>query len=343
VNLNDALEQFDRVDANLGRVEDILRRYRELVPDGIVFSAGSPEDTQVEDLRTAFSEIASALPSIDGWRIESELMPLNEIAQNRLDAFDIGEVQISIDLAAAMGRPTQDVSDYRRRFSKARRALIRGRAQQLVGEIDDALATLITKADRSGQAVVDPDWDRFKLAFAEIERLLGDSITHRGRWNDLKRHLAFGQWGDAHDIAELDWPSIREHVDDALYGELEPLPTEIGDLAEVVANRPEGVVSSELASERLLPEQFERLIYNLFRHTPGYENVTWAMRTNAPDRGRDIAADRVNADPLSGVQRLRVIVQCKHWGSRSIRPTDVASEVATAKLWDNPLRTYSSW
>jgi hypothetical protein len=336
VDLNDALEQFDRVDANLSRLENILTRHRELIPDGIVFSGGSPEELQAEDLRSAFAEVAAALPSIDGWRIESDLLPLDEIAQNRLDAAEIDEVQISIDLAATMSRPAQDVSEYRRRFSKQRRALVRDRARQLVGEIDEALTTLIAKADRSGELVVDPEWERFKLAFGEIERLLGDSIAHRGRWSELKRHLAFGQWGDAHDIADFDWPSIREHIDGALYDELEPIPIGIGDLAEVVSRRPEGAVSSRLAWERLSAEHFERLIYNLFAHTAGYENVTWAMRTNAPDRGRDITADRVKVDPLSGVQRSRVIVQCKHWTSRSIGASVVASEVATVNLWDNP-------
>lgn len=181
-----------------------------------------------------------------------------------------------------------------------------------------------------------PAWDRFESAFSELERLLGASIMQKGRWSDLKRHLSFGQGVDLHDIVDHDWGSVRPYIVEGLYGHLEPIPVEVPDLATVVEQRPSGPVTTRLAWETLAPEDFERLIFNLLTSTAAYENVTWDMRTNAPDRGRDIAAYRVAEDPLSGVQRRRVAVQCKHWLTKSVGPNDVAKEVASIKLWDNP-------
>lgn len=60
------------------------------------------------------------------------------------------------------------------------------------------------------------------------------------------------------------------------------------------------------------------------------------MRTNAPDRGRDLSVMRVTADPLSGVIRARVIIQCKHWLDRSVSASDVASLKEQLTLWEPP-------
>jgi len=336
VDLNNALGQFDAIEANLARLDGVLARYEQLVPSGIVFAAGSAEEVQADDLRAAFVEISGALPAIGGWRIGAELVGLDDIARARLDAEEIGEPEVLIGLGREMGRPAQDVAEYRRRFERMRRELVRERARELMGDIDGLLVSLAGRYERSGEVVADPEWERFKAAFAEIERLLGKAISHRGRWGDLKRHVSFGQATDLADIVEFDWPSVREFIEPALYSELEALPVEIDNLADVVAARPAGNVSIGLAWNRLTSSEFERLVYNLLLHAGGYENVSWGMRTNAPDRGRDIAAYRVNADTLSGVQRSRVIVQCKHWLSKSLGAPDVAAEVATAKLWDDP-------
>jgi hypothetical protein len=334
MDLDGALGQFDAIEANLARLDAVLAQHELLIPSGIVFSAGSAEEAQADDLRAAFDQIAAAMPPIDGWRIETELVALDDIAQARLDANEIGEPEVLIRLGREMGRPAQDVAEYRRRFAKVRRELVRERARQLMGEIDGILASLTGRFERNGEAVSDSEWDQFKDAFAEIERLLGKAISHRARWGDLKRHISFGQGTDVIDIIELDWPSVRALIEPALYSEFEPLPVAIGDLSEVVAARPAGNVSTGLAWELLAPGDFERLVYNLFLQASGYENVSWAMRTNAPDRGRDIAAYRVNADTLSGVKRSRVIVQCKHWLARSLGAADVAAELATVKLWE---------
>lgn len=87
---------------------------------------------------------------------------------------------------------------------------------------------------------------------------------------------------------------------------------------------------------RLDDEGFERLLFALLSDVRGYDNVQWLMKTNAPDRGRDVSAWRVRADELTDVDRERVIVQCKHWPNRSVSPVDVAEVLAKVTLWEPP-------
>lgn len=69
----------------------------------------------------------------------------------------------------------------------------------------------------------------------------------------------------------------------------------------------------------------------------GFQNVQWLMRTNAPDRGRDISAERVLSDGAGAVRTERVIVQAKHWRSKSVSVDEVSLNVAQMKLWEPPL------
>ena len=253
-----------------------------------------------------------------------------------MDAADIGEFEVLIGLGEAMAEPAREIADYRRRFAKQRRALVRDRAREVLDEIDEALAQLSPLFERDGTSVDHPAWDRFQERIAELERLLGQSVLLRGRWPDLKRHIGFGVGGDLRDIIEHDWPDVRPRIVEGLYDALEPLPVGIEDLAAAVAAKPSGPVSTKLAWNTLDADDLERLLFNLLTDAPNYENVQWALHTNAPDRGRDLAADRVYRDPLSGVQRQRVAVQCKHWLSRSVRPDDLVRELASVDLWDHP-------
>lgn len=60
------------------------------------------------------------------------------------------------------------------------------------------------------------------------------------------------------------------------------------------------------------------------------------MKTNAPDRGRDLSVYRVIVDSLGGNTRHRVIIQCKHWLTKSIGPTEIATLKEQMKLWESP-------
>jgi Restriction endonuclease len=61
------------------------------------------------------------------------------------------------------------------------------------------------------------------------------------------------------------------------------------------------------------------------------------MATRAPDRGRDIQAYVFAIDPLMPTRRQRVIVQCKHWQSRSVNVEEVSKVLLQTKLWEPPM------
>jgi hypothetical protein len=60
------------------------------------------------------------------------------------------------------------------------------------------------------------------------------------------------------------------------------------------------------------------------------------MRTNASDKGRDLSVFKVHQDMLSGVTRKRVIIQCKHWLTKSVCPADISLVKDQVKLWEPP-------
>jgi restriction endonuclease len=121
-----------------------------------------------------------------------------------------------------------------------------------------------------------------------------------------------------------------------LYSEHEPLPVAVDDLATLAASEPHGPVSTALSWDSLAPDEFERLVFNIISDASGYENPKLLTRTNAPDRGRDLSVDRGLSDALSGVARQRVIVQCKHWTSKSVALADLVEAVAQTELWEPP-------
>lgn len=92
----------------------------------------------------------------------------------------------------------------------------------------------------------------------------------------------------------------------------------------------------KLQWDRLTSESFERLMFRLASEADGYTDVDWLMRTNAPDHGRDVAATRLRYDPLSGYTHERLIIQCKHWLSRSLTDDEIAKEVVSVDHWSNP-------
>jgi len=337
VDLDKALAQFDAVEANLRRLEDVWSKYLDLIPANIAFTAGSPQGRESENLRRSFDELGSALPAIDGWRIEERPLALDDIAQARLDASDIGEPQVEIDLEQGIHAPGDQIAEYRFRFSRARQRLVRQRIRELIEQTDSLLATLCQRFERDGTpAGEDQEWQAVVSGIAEIERLAGGSLQRKGDWSTLKRHIAFAQGVDIHDIADHDWPSVRPDIEASMYDELEPLPVDVDDLGTLASSGASGPVSTKLSWDALEDEDFERLIYNILLDAPGYENVQWLTQTNAPDRARDLSVQRVLTDTLTGVQRQRVIVQCKHWTAKSVNPDDVSSAVTKMALWEPP-------
>lgn len=333
--LDAALREFEAVEANLAKLERLWSRIEARIPEGIAFGS----DADYDDLRRSFAELLEHLPAIDGWHPENRPMDLNEIAQSRLDAWDIGEIEAKVSLEEYISAPGRDLREYRFRLNRARRKLVR---EALLGQIDQVdtvlkeLSPLLRDDPKLSDKVSGSRWEFLKSRIDEIDTLLGSSVKRPERWSDLRRHLSFGMLGDLHDIVSFDWSKVKSGLSKAIYGENDPIPVTVKDLGELVASRPKGPVTTKLKWETLSPEDFERLIFTLISTQDGYENPEWLMRTNAPDRGRDLSAMRVTADPLSGVMRARVIIQCKHWLDRSISPSNVASLKEQLTLWEPP-------
>jgi hypothetical protein len=336
VDLNRAIADFDATETTLRRLESVWERLTALVPQGIAFVGDSPEGIEYEDLCRAFRDLTEGLPPIDSFRIAAEPTPLDDIAQSRFDAQEIGYIEAITNVEAGIAQPGEAIREYRFRFNRARRRVARDRILELITEIEGHLQSLTNRIDSGTEPIADPEWDQLREAVSEIERLAGSSTPRRGRWGELHRHLAWAQGVDLHDIAIHDWPSVLADINAALYTDVEPMPVSGVDLGELAESHPEGRVSTKLHWPAIDDEGFERLIFNLISNTPGYENSRWLTKPHAPDGGRDLSVERVHIDLLGGTKRQRVIISCKHWLSKSIGPDVVHAALARVPLSEPP-------
>jgi len=333
--LNAALRHFEATEANLVKIEKVLVEIESSIPQGIAFG----ENHEYEENCRSFYALLESLPKIDQWKPEIFLMELDEIAQNRLDAQEIGEFECMVSVERRISEPAKFLREYRYCFNQKRRELIRDAITELIDVIDSnlrQLSKILQQDTESNKAVDDPNFDTLKNNVAQINTLLGSSVSKPPRWSDLHRHMHFGMVGDLHDIIEHDWPSVKGGLRKSLYGEREPVPVEIEDLGELVSNKPRGPVATELLWGHLTDEGFERLLFALISSEHGYENPEWLMKTNAPDKGRDLSVYRVYADSLGGTIRQRVIIQCKHWLSKSVGAAEIAVLREQMKIWEPP-------
>src|SRR5206468_2771279 len=134
----------------------------------------------------------------------------------------------------------------------------------------------------------------------------------------------------------LDWPNVRSVILKEVYGEHDPLPVKVADLGALAATKPTGPVSTKLQWANLTDDEFERLLFGLISTTEGYVNPQWLQKTNAVDQGRDLSVQRVLNDQLGGTKTERVIIQCKHWLTKSLATSDVSTLAAQMTLWQPP-------
>ena len=313
-----------------------MKEIESLIPDGIVFDGNNPD---YEDKCRSFYIILNSLPKIDDWKPKIYLMELNEIAQSRLDAQEIGEIECLIGLEEDLSKPGKQLREYRYKFNTKRKELIREAISELIDSVDQDLKIIggeIKEDTELNAEIKSTHFDKLRNSISQIDTLLGSSVSRPIRWSDLQRHLHFGEVHDFNDIMKLDWPNIKEDLKKNLYSKYEPIPLEIDDLSEIVNTKPKGPVANRLAWENLSSDEFECLIFTLISSENKYENPEWLMQTNAPDRGRDLSVYRRFSDPLGGIIRQRVIIQCKHWLKRSVSVTDVAELREQMKLWEPP-------
>ncbi|MEV8504300.1 restriction endonuclease [Actinoplanes sp. NPDC051475] len=339
--LADALATYDRVALNLDKLDRVWDQMVALIPDGPFMGAGSPDEDLYQELAETWEELASSLPAINGWQITAKIVDYAAIGQIRLDYLDIAEPPAIPAFNRTVHAPGAQAKTYRRKLMRARQELVRQRAEELVATIDAALAAVPTADDEAlppEQAT--PVLDQVREAFNELERLLGDALNNAPRHHDLRRHLRFGEPHDAHDIATWDWPTLRPHIEQAVYGDAAPVPVEVSDLGALAATAGSAPVPSRVRWDRLDADGFERLLGRILEHSGSYEGINRLMALNSTDAGRDLEAYRVVTDGLLTATRERTIVQAKHWSSRSVNATEVA-DLVHAKLpgWEGePVR-----
>lgn len=330
----DALKQFEATEANLTKIENLWKELEELFPDGIQIG----ESPEYEDRRRSFDSILRSLPKIDGWRLEISAPDWDAVVSARLDYMELGDPFEEARFESFIWVDGKEIREYRYRLNEKRRELIRDALVAAIEKFDADLRLIrkeIGERERN-EDVRSPLWAELKKTTDQIEVLLGSSVQKPPRWNDLRRHLHFAMVGDLADIEEYNWPAVKEGLRKGLYGVYEALPVAATDLADLVAAKPTGPVITALEWENIDADAFERLVFSLISQVPGYENPEWLMRTNAPDRGRDLSVTRVIVDPLSGTFRQRTIIQCKHWLSASVSLPDVQHAVAQTELWNDP-------
>jgi hypothetical protein len=337
MDLNSALQQFDAVEANLAKLDSVWQSLTKLVPEGIAFLGSSPEGREYRQLARDFQHLLKGLPSIDGFSIAKQPLDLDEIAQGRLDAREVGEIEAQVAIERAIEEPGLEIDEYRSRLARKRNQLARIRLEEIIAEVDRLLVPLAEAiVHRDDPASVRcAEWEQIEVYVAEIDRLFG-SAPRSPAWRNLRRHLGFAMGVDLMDIVENDWPAVKSEIARLEYDRAEPLTVAVADLGELVAAKPTGRVSTALNWSALDDAGFERLIFSILGDASGYQNPEWLMHTNAPDRGRDLSVTRVRDDSLSGVARDRMIIQCRHWLSRSVTDVDISNALVRISHWEPP-------
>lgn len=329
-DMDSALDQFDRTEINLDKLAEVWRRYEPGIPDSVHFGTDTPE---VDQARRDWTGFVRAMPAIDGFRIVEVLPSYDDIAQNHWDANEVGEVDALVEATNWPIQPGRELAHYRHQLRSLRRALVRSTLDKTLAAVDSLLSSAEeTQAGFGFSSTTENGWAVLEHEFQQLQRLLGPDRPSEGRWADMARHLRFAEPHDLRDIVVLDWPTIRQAVLDHVF-DGEPVPVQVSDLAVLVASQPSGPVSSTLNWKMLDADGFERLVLAVLQDAPDYENAARLMHLNASDKGRDLSADRVVAGSLSGVERVPVMVQCKHYPSGSANLDDCRKSVEQAKLW----------
>jgi hypothetical protein len=331
---NDALKTLEAVEANLSRLEALWSEIEPLLPEPRKVATADPEK-YIEQARI-FRQFLGQIPAIDGYELQYAIMEPDEIATTGFDVFELDEFPATVSFVEQLHKQGDLLREYRFKLESKRRTFARQSVRELCESIDSQLQDLKKSARRLAPHSEMPKvkWEKLKAGFREIDALLGKSIKRPERWSDMARHLHFGMKGDFNDIVKLDWPSITGGLERNLYGDQDPLPVSVSDIGELVGSKPSGPVAIELQWKALSPGDFERLIFNIISKTGGYEQPQWLTHTNAPDRGRDLSAYRVDKDPLSGPRRTRIIFACKHVSS--VNGTEVGKLRNQMEFWDQP-------
>lgn len=331
MELQQLLSIFDAASANLAKAERVWSRARPLLPDSAVLG-GAPG---FDDFARDWLKIIAALPPVDDWTITDPLPTPNQIGQAFLDCMDIDMPAWSV--YEAIEKPDKDLEQYGYLLRRARREAVRHRIEELVAEVDRLLPLIVDGVPTDADDPLEhPGTALIRDHIAEVERLLADTCPRAGRWPHMRRHMSFGQCRDWWDITQLDWPSIKPEILAATAAPSDPLPVPDIDLGVAARSAPSGGVTSALQWDAINDDEFERLLFDLIRGLPGYDNVAWLMKTKATDNGRDLSAHRTLPDPSGHVRHERVVIQAKHWLKNSVDSASILDVLSRLSAWEPP-------
>lgn len=331
-----ALSAIERTEANLDKIERIWSELQELLPAG----GDTADNGEYENRARSFDLLVDGLPAIAGWKPRLAAPDLDALSQTRLDLMELGDPAEQALFERALWSEGRQIREYRFHVHRLRRQLVRSRLLNAMSEIEAQISGLKLEAEAMGierlARVPSERWLVLSSIANQIDVMFGSRLFPQNNWGNFKRHVRFACRNDLDDIEKYDWPFVRKKIESALYGDDEPVPVDVLDLSSLIAAETNGEVITSLQWQNIDAAEFERLIYTLVSSAQGYENVEWSMHTTAPDKGRDLSAFRVQSDALSGVDRKRIVIQCKHWMTRSISQSDAYLAMSQTAMWTNP-------
>jgi hypothetical protein len=332
--LNTAVRELGIAEANLSKLVRIWSEIQVRIPEGPVFAETDPE----YDARClAFRRVLEEVPPIDGFSIPDLLYDLNDIAQMRFDAMEADDFESKLAVEQELASQGRKLGDYRIRLAQKRRQLAGLILPALLADFEEELGRMeVVTEEGQGASFVLGDWEKLRNIVVQMDSVLGESVERPKRWKELRRHLVFAKSCDLIDIRNYDWPTVRRDLARVLQEDDTPVKGGHHDLGLLVSGTTSTTIVTALQWDKIDAEAFERLLYCLLVAAPGYDNPEWLMRTNAPDRGRDISVYRCLSDSLGGTIRSRVIVQCRHWLTKAIAAPDVSALRDQVSLWEPP-------
>ena len=177
MDIEEALDNFDRANINLAKLEAVWERARPHLPSG----PSRGRDPEYDNLERVWKNLLPGLPRIEGWTVEDALPDIDQIGQTFIDYLDVDAYPD--ELYEAMEKPGRDLAEYRFRLERARRRLVGGRLEELVLSVTRNLMKIARGIHReSSEQISTAETAAVLDAIGEINRLMGDAYSREGPW-----------------------------------------------------------------------------------------------------------------------------------------------------------------
>jgi len=188
-DLNEALKQFDAVQANLHKLDRLWESLDKMLPSGneMGFTASADE---YRDLVRKFIFIAEKMPKIDGFGLTWEFSEPDTIMGNHVDYAELGhEAPLGvITYNESLREPGDRLKEYRFRLANARRKLARDTVGSSIAKIDELLVRLVAHgSDKDPNYPMEQsgdDWEQLKHTVDSIDAV-GPVIVFVSGWQKV--------------------------------------------------------------------------------------------------------------------------------------------------------------